>query len=90
LAAPEMRRYEKPAGRNYLEPHGVSPPPGAAWQIGHVRAPLIADQVEADAEAIPALLERRDAGIAAADLGGVGAGRKCFPQLADPCANHSI
>src|SRR5450756_2402193 len=39
---------------------------------------------------VPARLERRDAGIAAADLEGDDGGRTCFLQPADPCANHSI
>jgi hypothetical protein len=37
-------------------------------QIGHVRAPLIEDQVEAGAQPVLAVLERRDAGVVAADL----------------------
>jgi hypothetical protein len=40
----------------------------SAGQIGHVRAPLIDDQVEAGAQPVPALLERRDARVAAADF----------------------
>ena len=36
-------------------------PAGAARQIGHVSGPLIGDQVQAGAQAIPTLLERRDA-----------------------------
>jgi hypothetical protein len=38
-------------------------------------SPLIQDQIEAGAQPVPALLERRDAGIAAGDLeryGGAG------------------
>jgi hypothetical protein len=50
----------------------------AAGQIGHVRAPLVEDQVEAGAQAVPALLERRDARVAAADFGRDRAGRKCL------------
>jgi hypothetical protein len=45
-------------------------------QIGHVRAPLIEDQVEAGAEAIPPLLQRLDAAVAAADLRGRSCRRK--------------
>jgi hypothetical protein len=36
--------------------------------LDHVRSPLIHDQIPAGAQAIPALLERRDARVAAADL----------------------
>jgi hypothetical protein len=41
---------------------------GATGDGGHVGAPLIQDLVPAGAQAIPALLERRDARVAAADL----------------------
>jgi len=34
-------------------------PARAAAQIRHVRAPLVEDQIEAGAEAVPTLLERR-------------------------------
>jgi hypothetical protein len=51
-------------------------PAGGAGQIGHVRAPLIEDQVEAGAEAIPPLLQRLDAAVAAADLRGRSCRRK--------------
>jgi hypothetical protein len=40
-------------------------------------APLIEDQIEAGAQPVPALLERRDARVAAADLERYGAGGKC-------------
>src|ERR1035437_3315462 len=60
----------------------------AARQIGHVRAPLVEDQVQAGAQPIPAGLERRNARVAAPDLEGVGARgptrllRKAHPVLA--------
>src|ERR1019366_5687659 len=41
---------------------------GAAGRIGHVGTPLIEDQLEAGAKAIPAVLEGSDARVAAADL----------------------
>jgi hypothetical protein len=50
-------------------------PAGAAGQIGHVRAPVVQEKLEADAQPVPALLERHDAGIAARDFeryGGAG------------------
>ena len=53
-------------------------PAGAAGQIGDVRAPLMVDQVEAGAQAVPALLERHDAGVAGTDLERDRAGGKCF------------
>jgi hypothetical protein len=37
---------------------------GAAGHIGHVRAPLVEDQIQAGAQAIPTLLERRDERVA--------------------------
>jgi hypothetical protein len=40
----------------------------AARQIGHARSPLVEDQVEAGTQPIPALLQRCDARVAAADL----------------------
>ena len=48
------------------------------------------DQVTAAAQPVPALLERRDSGVAAANFEGDGAGRKGLPQLADSRANFSI
>jgi hypothetical protein len=60
---------------------------GAAGQIGHVRAPLVEDQAQAGAQAIPTLLQRRNAGIAARDLEGDGGRGKGFLQLVDPGAN---
>ena len=47
-------------------------PAGAAGRIGHVRAPLIQDQVEAGAQPVPVLLEGRDTGVAGTDLEGDG------------------
>jgi hypothetical protein len=52
--------------------------------MGHVRPPLVEDQVKAGAQPVPALLDRRDARVAAADFQRDGGGRKCFLQLADP------
>jgi hypothetical protein len=49
-------------------------PTGAAGQIGHIGALLVQDQIQAGAQAAPALLERRDAGVGAADLEGDGGG----------------
>jgi hypothetical protein len=43
-------------------------PARAAGDVGHVGAPLIEERLEAGAEAIPALLGRRDARVAAGDL----------------------
>jgi hypothetical protein len=51
-------------------------PAGATGDTGHFCAPLIEDQVKAGAQATPARLERRDAGIAAADFQGDGCGRE--------------
>ena len=62
-------------------------PAGVAGQIGHVRAPLVEDQAQAGAQAIPTLLQRRNAGIAARDLEGDGGRGKGFLQLVDPGAN---
>jgi hypothetical protein len=59
-------------------------PAGAAGQIGHVPAPLVQDQVQAGAQPVPTLLDRRDARVAAADIEGDGGGGKCFLQLAEP------
>jgi len=47
-------------------------------------APLVEDPLEAGAWAVPALLERRDAHVAAADFEGDRAGRKCFLRLVEP------
>jgi len=38
---------------------------GAAGDGGHVRAPLIEDQIEAGAQVVPPLLQRRDATVPA-------------------------
>jgi hypothetical protein len=65
-------------------------PAGAAGQIGHVRAPLVEDQVQVPAEGIPALWEGCDAGIAAGDFQGDGASGKCFLRLVDPCSTTPI
>jgi len=65
-------------------------PAGAAGQIGHFRAPLIEDQTEAGAQPIPALLERRDARVAVADLEGDGCGGKGLLEFADSRAYFSI
>ena len=54
-------------------------PAGAAGGGGYVRAPLVKDHIQAGAQPIPALLEGRDARVAAADLEGDGAGGKCYP-----------
>jgi hypothetical protein len=53
-------------------------PTGAAGQIGDARVPLVEDQLEAGAQPVQALLERRDAGIAGTDFERDGGGRKCF------------
>jgi hypothetical protein len=43
-------------------------PAGAAGQVGLIRAALVEDQIEAGTQAVPPLLERRDARVAAADF----------------------
>src|ERR1035437_6518462 len=52
------------AGNHYWR----RPQPRNMMDLDHVRSPLIHDQIPAGAQAIPALLERRDARVAAADL----------------------
>ena len=59
-------------------------PARATGDIGHVRAPLLQDQIQAGAQPIPALLEGGDARAGAGDFEGDGGGRKCFLRLADP------
>ena len=59
-------------------------PAGVAGQIGHVRAPLVEDQVKAGAQPVPALLERRGAAVAAGDREGDDAGGKGLLELANP------
>jgi hypothetical protein len=65
-------------------------PAGAAGKSGHVCVPSLQHQVEAGAQAIPALLGRRDARVAVADLEGDRGDGKCFLEFVDPWANHSI
>jgi hypothetical protein len=43
-------------------------PVGTPRQIGHVGAPLVEEQIQAGAEAVPALFERLEPGFAAADF----------------------
>ena len=59
-------------------------PAGTPRDIGHFRAPLVKDQIQSGAQPIPAVLQRRDARVAAADIEGDGGGRKGFLQPADP------
>jgi hypothetical protein len=51
---------------------------------GTFMIPLVEDQVQAGAQPIPALLERHDARVAAADFEGDGGGRNGFMQLVKP------
>ena len=59
-------------------------PAGAPRDIGHFRAPLVKDQIQSGAQPTPAVLQRRDARVAAANLEGDSRGGKCLPRLADP------
>ena len=83
-----VRRPARPRrGRWSHQPIGFlrgEQPAGAAGQVGHVGASLVKDQIHAGAQAVPALLERRDTHVAAADFEGDGAGGKCFLQRVDP------
>src|ERR1035437_3253677 len=76
-----------PGGEAGHQPIGFFPlvvpaeqPAGAAGQIGHVRAPMIEDQLEAGAQPVPTLLEGCDARVAAADLEGDSGGRPAATQ----------
>jgi hypothetical protein len=60
-------------------------PAGAAGDLGHVGTSLVEDQVKAGAQAVLALLEGRDAAVAARDLEGDGGGGKGFLE----CANEN-
>jgi hypothetical protein len=61
-------------------------PAGAAGRIGHVGTPLIEHEFQASAQPVPAILERRDARVAAADFERDRA-RGGFLECANPCAN---
>jgi hypothetical protein len=59
---------------------------GAAGHVRHARALLVEDQVQTGAQTVPALLERLDARVAAADLKRAGAGGEGgIPKEAQCC-----
>jgi hypothetical protein len=64
LMRPPADRPPGPCSRAHRQPAG------AAGQTGHVCAPLIQDQLEAGAEAVPALWEGLHPGVAAGDFEG--------------------
>ena len=76
-------RVTKPAA--FLSPVAAhQQPAGGAGQIGHVRAPLLQDQIQAGPQPIPAFSERQNARVAAAELEGDGVGGKCLLRLVEP------
>jgi hypothetical protein len=58
-------------------------PTGAAGHVDHVRASLLQDQIQAGAQAVPALSEGRDARVAAGDFASDGGGGKRGLEFAD-------
>jgi hypothetical protein len=65
-------------------------PAGAAGRIGHVRASLVEDQVQAGAQPIPAFLEGRDARAGTGDFERDGGGGRGLLELPNTRANDSI
>jgi hypothetical protein len=62
-----------------------------AGQVGHVGAPLVKDQIEAGAQAIPAFLQRSDSGVARTDFEADYLDRNRLLQLANPsCVKRDL
>jgi hypothetical protein len=86
-AKPRRWRCGSPAERHLSLVIAVVAAKHPRWrrgQIGHVRAPLVQDQIQAGARSVPARLEGRDARVAAGDFEGDCAGGEGLLQLANP------
>jgi hypothetical protein len=86
VAAGAPRAFRSRAGPRSCPCSRAPAPAGAAGDGDHIRAPPLQDQVEAGAQPVPALLERRDAHVAAADFESDHA-RGGFLECANPCSN---